>query len=208
MRSSTIVSILIPLITIAVFFFLEVQSSSLTSVGKEKFQQVLGAGCSFPAPDNKFKYELYNGKWFEIGKIQTKGGAFFEKDCVCTELNIQTLNYTTGDALADNDCRYQTIDGKWTNVTGTLYNSNPPGKWLEKIYEGNPVNYTVIAIDENYAVEYDCGTSFGITNYCVHVMSRTRTMDDELFNSLIQMAEDMGLNPQGLQVTHTKQDGC
>jgi apolipoprotein D and lipocalin family protein len=194
------------LLALVVVMMSQICLSSLPEL-KEKLASIANAGCSFPPPDAKFKYELYEGKWFEIGKIQTKGGAFFEKDCVCTELNIQTLNYTNGDSLADNDCRYKTVDGKWTNVTGTLSDANPPGKWLETIY-GNPVNYTVIAIDENYAVEYDCGTSMGITNYCVHVMSRDRTMDENLFNSLIQMAEDMGLNPQKLPVTRTMQDGC
>jgi apolipoprotein D and lipocalin family protein len=186
------------IVLIAILSLIEVSLFGFTSA----------TGCSFPPPDPSFTYDKYNGKWFEIGKVQTKGGAFFEKDCVCTELNIQTLNYTTGDALADNDCRSKTIDGPWTNVTGSLYDPHPAGKWLEKFYDGNPVNYTVIAIGDDYAVEYDCGTSFGVTNYCVHVMSRTRTMDSDQFQKLMQMAEDMGLNPQGLPVTMTKQDGC
>lgn len=171
---------------------------------------VNGAGCSFPAPASTFTYEGYSGEWFEIGKIQTKGGAFFEKDCVCTELNIKLTNTSTGEASADNDCRYQTVDGKWTNMTGTLYNpSNPPGRWLETFNGGaSAVNYTVIALDKDYAVEYDCGTSLGITNYCIHVMSRTRTMDEETFNKLFSMAESMGLNPQGLPIQKTLQNGC
>jgi apolipoprotein D and lipocalin family protein len=167
------------------------------------------AQCSFPAPASTFTYEGYSGKWFEIGKIQTKGGAFFEKDCVCTELNIAVNDYKTGDGVADNDCRSKTIDGKWTNATGTLYDANPPGKWLEQFSPASPsVNYTVIALGSDYAVEYDCGTSFGLTNYCVHVMSRTRTMDSTLFQELIAMAESMGLNSQNLPVTMTKQEGC
>ena len=47
-----------------------------------------------------------------------------------------------------------------------------------------------------------------MTNYCVHVMSRTRTMDASLFQQLIGMAETMGLNPQQLPVQMTKQEGC
>ena len=166
-------------------------------------------GCSFPVPASNFEYKGYEGRWFEIGKIQTKGGAFFEKDCVCTELNVSIQDYTSGDGLADNDCRDKTIDGSWTNATGTLYNANPPGKWLEKFAPAAPsVNYTVIALGPDYAVEYDCGTSFGVTNYCVHVMSRTRTMDSKLFAELIGMAESMGLNSENLPVQMTKQDGC
>lgn len=167
------------------------------------------SGCSFPAPAAGFEYKQYEGRWFEIGKIQTKGGAVFEKDCVCTELNISMKDYATGDGIADNDCRDTTIDGRWTNATGSLYNgSKPPGKWLESFYGGSPVNYTVIAIGTDYAVEYDCGTNNGITNYCVHVMSKTRTMDETLYNELFQMAEDMGLNPNDLPIQKTMQAGC
>jgi apolipoprotein D and lipocalin family protein len=173
------------------------------------FQGAFASKCSFPLPAAGFTYEGYSGKWYEIGKVQTAGGAFFEKDCVCTELNISINDNKTGDGLADNDCRDKTIDGKWTNATGTLYNANPPGKWLERFSPLAPsVNYTVIALGPDHAVEYDCGTSFGITNYCVHIMSRKRTMDPNLFNSLLAMAENMGLNPDKLPVQMTKQEGC
>ncbi|RYH20938.1 hypothetical protein EON65_21975 [archaeon] len=55
--------------------------------------------------------------------------------------------------------RTKTVDGAWTNATGTLYNSNPSGKWLERFAPSAPaVNYTIIiALWEDYAVEYDCG---------------------------------------------------
>ncbi len=172
--------------------------------------------CSFPPPASGFSNSMYNGRWFEIGKIQTKGGAFFEKDCVCTELNIKTTDEKTGDGLADNDCRDKTATGRWTNATGNLYNEDmsKPGKWLESFTFGGspspPVNYTVIAISDDYAVEYDCGTSSaGVTNYCIHVMSRTRTMDSATFKQLIDMAEGMGLNPNSLPVQMTLQsDEC
>ena len=105
------------------------------------------------------------------------------------------------------------MDGKWTNATGylTREDMNQQGRWLESIGSpnSNPVNYTVIAFqDENYAVEYDCGTSAGITNYCIHVMSRTQTMDQATFDSLIKFAEDLDLNPNNLPVIMTKQEGC
>lgn len=169
------------------------------------------AQCSFPVPAKGFTNEKYEGRWYEIGKIQTKGGAFFERNCVCTQIGIEITNAETGDGIADNDCRYKTVDGRWTNVTGTLYGEDPsnPGRWLESIGSGSPVNYTVIALDENYSVEYDCGTSsMGITNYCIHIMSRTPTMEEDTFQHLVELAESMGLNPQELPVTITKQDGC
>ena len=45
--------------------------------------------CNKPAPASGFTYEGYEGFWYEIGKIQTKGGAYFERECVCTTINIR-----------------------------------------------------------------------------------------------------------------------
>lgn len=129
---------------------------------------------------------------------------------MCTELTISIDNDKTGDGKADNDCRSKTPDGSWTNATGTLYNESvdAPGRWLET-FGGPPVNYTVIAIGDDYSVEYDCATNiFGVTNYCVHVMSRKRTMEQSKFDELMKFAFDLGLNSQNLPVTMTKQEGC
>ncbi len=82
------------------------------------------AGCSFPLQSSNFSLAGYSGEWFEIGKVQTAGGAFWEKDCVCTELNIAITNAQNGDGIADNDCRDKTITGPWTNITGKLTNMN------------------------------------------------------------------------------------
>ena len=173
------------------------------------------SGCSFPDPAPNFANEKYNGKWYEIGKIQTKGGAFFERNCVCTQLNASITNIPTwGDGIVDNECREKTIDGDWTNVTATLFDEDEeqPGRWLTKVgdYGGQPANYTIIAFEEDdYAVEYDCTTSsLGLTNYCIHVLSRTPTMDQEVFDKLMQDAINRGLNPQDLPIQMTQQEGC
>ena len=156
----------------------------------------------------KYKY-TYVGEWFEIGKIQTKGGAFFEKDCVCTEINVNFTNITSGDATVDNDCRSKEVTGPWTNITGNLSGEDilKPGKWEEEI-NGSFVNYTVIYIDDDASIEYDCGTSLGITNYCIHVLSRTRTMTTAKFDKLMSYAQGLGLNTNDLPITMTTQNGC
>ena len=172
------------------------------------------AGCSFPAPAANFENEKYNGKWYEIGKIQTKGGAFFERKCVCTQLDAVITNEPNwGDGVVDNECRENSVDGSWTNVSATLFDEDQeePGRWLTKVGNyGGAANYTIIAFEEDdYAVEYDCKTSsLGVTNYCIHVLSRIPTMDPEVFNKLMQDANDKGLNPQNLPVQMTQQEGC
>ena len=76
-------------------------------------------------------------------------------------------------------------------------------------FGGPSGDYTIIAIGDDYSVEYDCTVSaLGVTNYCVHVLSSTRTMDQSLFDDLIAQAESLGLNPQQLPVEMTVQNGC
>ena len=142
-----------------------------------------------------------------------RGGAFFEKDCVCTQLDANITNLPNyGDGYVDNECRYKTVDGEWTNITATLFDEDPDtlGRWLTQVGGGSPANYTIIAIkSDEYSVEYDCKTSsLGITNYCIHVMSRTPTLSEDTFKHLIEMAESLGLNPQQLPYTMTIQEGC
>jgi lipocalin len=114
--------------------------------------------------------------------------------------------------LVVNECRDKTVDGDWTNITASLFDEDldVPGRWLTQIGKGSPANYTVIAIKrDEYSVEYDCKTSnLGVTNYCIHVLSRTPTLDENTFKELIEMAESMGLNPQQLPYTMTVQEGC
>lgn len=57
-------------------------------------------------------------------------------------------------------------------------------------------------------MEYDCGTFLGIANYCIHILSRTPTMDPAKFHSLVNQAVGMGLNTQNLELEVTKQAGC
>ena len=72
-----------------------------------------------PPPSQNFTNERYNGLWYEIGKMQTAGGAAFEKDCVCTTIDISPVpGATNGDSKAINSCRKLTPDGSFLNATG------------------------------------------------------------------------------------------
>jgi len=171
----------------------------------------MSSDCRRPPPAAGFSNQKYSGgPWFEIGKVQTWGGAFFEKDCVCTQLEFFETDSANGDGKVVNACRSKTTEGSWTNATGLLFNEAPIGSWQEKMegHESSIANYTIVSLGEDYAVEYDCSTFMGVTNYCIHVLGRTRTMDPNLFNKLIAHAEALDLNPEHLDVKMTKQDGC
>ena len=173
---------------------------------------VSGSSCRRPPPGKNFTNKKYEGTWFEIGKIQTFGGAFFERNCVCTQLTYNELDAKTGNSEIVNACREKEVNGPWTNVTASLFNEQlqQPGSWQERVegYNTGSANYTIIEISDDYAVEYDCTEEVGITNYCIHVLSRSRSMDQQTFNQLISNAEALDLNPSNLEVKMTTQRGC
>ena len=159
--------------------------------------------CLNPSPSQNFTRSAYSGTWYEVAKYQTAGGAFFEKDCVCTRLDV---NQNGEQYQADNICNYKTPTGKVTHAVGTLSDENPsnPGKFKEKFFFFTPsVDYTVLFLGEyngeEYSVEYDCGdTSLGGLNYCVHFLSRKPNMSEELLNYLIDRVNQLNLNVENL----------
>ncbi|XP_061164924.1 apolipoprotein D-like [Saccostrea echinata] len=173
---------------------------------------ILGANsCKSPPVATGFQNERYNGLWYEVSKAQTAGGGFFEKDCVCTTIDVQPVpSSTAGDSKAINSCRKLAPSGDFMNATGTLSNEGPLGHWKEGFFPGAPkADYTIIYLTDNVAVEYDCSSFLGlITNYCIHILSRTPTITPDGENAAIKYAESLGLNTQNLPYHKTLQSGC
>ena len=169
--------------------------------------------CLFPAPSSNFTRHAYSGEWYEIAKFQTAGGAYFEKDCVCTQLNV-TFGGTPDEYYADNICRYKTPDGAITNAKGTLFDEGPSGHFQQNFFPLTPaVDYTILLLGEldgeEFSVEYDCGSTYltGL-NYCVHFLSRKPTMSPHVLDHLIAEVNKRGLNFLNLPLQMTKQEGC
>ena len=171
---------------------------------------VLADKCPVPPPAANYLNHSYLGTWYEIGRIQTAGGAIFQQSCVCTELLVNESNTPGVDLSVTNSCRDKTPQGNFINATGGLVNEREPGWYEEEFIPGLPtVNYTIIAIGENYSVEFDCGELFGVVNYCVHVLSRTPTMNAGLLAELVRFANStLDLNIYNLPLNMTNQTGC
>ena len=76
---------------------------------------------------------------------------------------------------------------------GTLSQKDIPGHFEQQLYfygiPGPKVDYNVIYIDEEAAIEYDCSDSFIFGyNYCVHIISRTPTLSAEKVEELVAFA--------------------
>lgn len=127
--------------------------------------------CPNPPPASHFTIAKYSGLWYEVAKIQTAGGAFFERNCTCTEIFIDDKT-KQGSTFALQSC---VKNGKTVTINATLLPTNVDGKFVEQI-SLNKANYYVIELDDQTAIEFDCQVSLGIRNYCIHVMSRERTL--------------------------------
>ncbi|GFN82206.1 prostaglandin-h2 d-isomerase [Plakobranchus ocellatus] len=166
--------------------------------------------CISPSPSSNFTLDGYYGLWFEVGKIQTFGGALLQRHCVCTTVQVAPkTNRTNGDCTAVNSCRKLKPQGQYLNATGYLENMNPPGKWKQWFFVFAPeADYTVIYLDKDFAVEYDCSDKLGMTNYCIHILARVPNPDPTKVQSLVEFAEGLGLNKSKLRYKETKQRGC
>mmetsp|Transcript_25384 Transcript_25384/g.30085 ORF Transcript_25384/g.30085 Transcript_25384/m.30085 type:complete len:190 (-) Transcript_25384:80-649(-) len=170
---------------------------------------IRGEQCPIPPTAANFSLERLNGTWFEIGKIQTFGGALIEGDCVCTELVYSKEDDTH--ASVANICNDKTPDGKLKIANSEITEvDNNPGAFEETFCSScPPVSYTIVALDGQSMVEYDCSrNAIGIINYCFHVMSRTSTMDEETLVSLQNLVDEYDLNPHNISWKTTNQTGC
>jgi len=111
--------------------------------------------CVNAPPAANFTNNAYEGTWFEIAKYQTAGGAFFERNCVCTEVEVSAFAAPSLDYSAHFSCRDKTPNGKYLNATGRLYDEAPPGKWMQKLMAFvPPVSYTIVAMGSWQGEEY------------------------------------------------------
>jgi len=173
----------------------------------------LGATCPTPPGADAFELEKLAGTWYEVGKIQTFGGAIFEGGCQCTQLEY-TPKGSDGSATVSNICRNGSPTGKLVVANATISPvERQPGVFQEKFMPFVPaVSYTIVALDgEQYMVEFDCDNKLGfigVLNYCFHVMSRKPTLEDAVVTKLRALIEQYGLNPNELEWKVTQQDGC
>jgi apolipoprotein D and lipocalin family protein len=111
--------------------------------------------CINAPPAANFTNTAYEGTWYEIAKYQTAGGAFFERNCVCTQVEVSPFPAPSADIKAHFSCRDKVPSGKFLNATGRLYDEAPPGKWMQKLMVFvPPVSYTIVAMGQWQGEEY------------------------------------------------------
>jgi len=170
--------------------------------------------CKEPPTAEGYENQKYEGIWYEIGKIQTPGGAFFQRDSVCTIATFAPYEPIFGNGDIEYSSRKHTPDGKFNNASGVLeaQDESRNGYFRQQLYiNGIPtpkVDYRVIHIDDDSAIEYDCTENFLSHDYCIHIMSRTPTMSEEKLQMLLDYADELDLNVDNLDYKTSDQTGC
>ena len=70
------------------------------------------------------------------------------------------------------------------------------------------ITWTNIYLDDEVGITYDCGRAGVTEEYCIHFVSRTRTMDPDVLQQLVEYAESLGLNPRGIELDFVDHEGC
>ncbi|KAK7079541.1 hypothetical protein SK128_001777 [Halocaridina rubra] len=168
-------------------------------------------GCVEVSPASNYVNALYVGRWYEIGRIQTPGGASYQENCWCDTTDFTTEFLTVGDGEVTYSCRQDGPDGALQSATADLLYEGEPGHFKQQFrFPFAPkLDYSIIFIDEDTAMEYDCHTDLqGDTDYCVHFMSRFPSIEENKLLELIEYAEGLGLNNQNVNYTATEHVGC
>lgn len=165
--------------------------------------------CENPPVPSNFTFDGLQGLWYEIGKFQTPGGAIWQENCVCTTMDMDHYDRVTGDSRVTYACKDTLPQGDVISFTGNLVDMQEPGKWTQKVFPLIPgVSWQVIVLGDNYAATYDCGSSIAGTEYCVHFVSRSPTLDQQTLDAMKTYATDLGLNPLELELDEINHENC
>merc|ERR1719474_1988882 len=127
---------------------------------------ILAEKCLHPPPAPTYSNSLYAGRWYEVGKYQTLGGSIFQQGTVCTIATYDPYSMEEGGG----------------DIGYSSRKHDPSGHFVQELYffgfAGPAVDYNVVWLDEDTAIEYDCNEHIlGVVDYCVHFMSRYPTID-------------------------------
>ncbi len=138
----------------------------------------------------------YAGKWYEIASYPT----VFQKGCTNTsaEYLITDKDYVK----VINRCNKDSVNGIAKSIEGKAYivkNSNNT-KLRVQFFWPFKGDYWIIGLADDY--------SWAVVSHpnrkYLWILSRTRVMDQSVYNTIIRLIKDKGLNPEKLKKTIQK----
>merc|ERR1711884_984004 len=96
----------------------------------------LAERCQHPPPAPNYKNSLYEGRWYEMGRIQTPGGAAFQEGNVCTIVTYAPNDPDVGGGDIGYSSKKETPEGRFVNADYCIHIiSRQPTLSQEKVDE-------------------------------------------------------------------------
>ncbi len=154
---------------------------------------LFAASCSTIPPGvvavSSFEKDRYLGTWYEIARFDFR----FERD-----LNNTTATYTLNDdgSIKVYNRGYNYVKNRWQDVTGKAKFVGDPTVAMLKVSFFGPfyAGYNVIALDPEYKYALVSGSSLAY----LWILSREKTIPDDIRAEFLKIAQDAGFNTDNL----------
>lgn len=155
-------------------------------------------GCRTPgAPLDRVAdvdLDRYLGRWYEIASLPQ----FFQRGCVATKALYSRRE--DGKIRVENECRDETLGGPLRRAEGVAWRadeSGDAGKLKVQFFWPFSGHYWVVALDPDYQWAM---VGHPERKY-LWILARTTSLDDAVYESLVQRAESMGYDVSRLERT-------
>ena len=137
--------------------------------------------------------DRYLGTWYEIASFPS----WFQRDCVATQATYSRRD--DGQLGVANACREKTLDGPWKRIEGVAWPVAPGDFTKLKVQFFWPLrgDYWVLALDPEYRWAL---VGHPNRNY-LWVLSRTRALDDAVYDGILKRASAAGYEVARLRKT-------
>ncbi|MFO1431919.1 MAG: lipocalin family protein [Candidatus Competibacteraceae bacterium] len=136
--------------------------------------------------------DRYLGTWYEIASIPNT----FQRGCVATKATYSRLENGTIQVI--NECRQGTLDGKPRRIVGTAWVAGAdPAKLKVQFFRPFRGDYWIIELDKDYGY----AVVGHPTREYLWILSRTPSMDPELYQELLRRIAAHGYDPTEIQRT-------
>ena len=141
---------------------------------------------------DEFDIEKYEGFWYEIAKFPNR----FERDLT----DVMAYYQTNGDGLEVINQGVNSKTGEKEVAEGIAI-IDGPGKLRVSFFRPFYGDYYVMKLDQCASGEYQWSLVGSPDREYLWLLSRTKTMDDDLFNYLVESAAEEGFDVSKLEMT-------
>ena len=146
-----------------------------------------------PRTVERLDLDRYLGTWYEIASFPM----YFQRNCVATQA-IYSLR-DDGRVRVENACRDTKLDGEWNGIEGVAWPAEPGNFARLKVQFFWPLrgDYWVLALDP----EYRWALVGHPDREYLWVLSRTRALDDAVYEEIVAVARAQGFDVAKLERT-------